>query len=260
MIFHQKQNTFGTKHFSYYIYENTIWDKHFHKDFEIIYIISGSIRCQIGDICCILSQGDFAMCLPYEIHSYIPSENAAYAVWGFSEYYVKTFSAMVKEKTADSFKFNCCEEVKNYIFNITNNYKDLPICSLKSILYALCSEYLKCVTLTERDKKANRIYDILLFIENNYQSQCTLSDAANYLGYDYHYVSRYFKKQFGMNFGMFLTTYRLQRAIELLEESEKTITDIAYESGFQSVRAFNECFRNHIGKSPSQYRKDSNRT
>ena len=55
MIFHQKQNTFGTKHFSYYIYENTIWDKHFHKDFEIIYIISGNIQCQIGDICCILS-------------------------------------------------------------------------------------------------------------------------------------------------------------------------------------------------------------
>ena len=105
------------------------------------------------------------------------------------------------------------------------------------------------------DVKESHANDMILFIENNYQNNITLSDAAKYLGYDYHYVSRFFKKNFNMNFHDFLTTYRLQSAIKLLEETDKPVTRIAFESGFQSIRAFNDCFKKHTGKSPSHFRK-----
>ena len=58
-----------------------------------------------------------------------------------------------------------------------------------------------------------------------------------------------------MTFNELLNMYRIETAIQLLDESDKKIVDVAYESGFQSVRTFNDCFKKHLGISPSEYRK-----
>lgn len=57
-----------------------------------------------------------------------------------------------------------------------------------------------------------------------------------------------------MSFTDFLNLYRIETALRLLDETDKKITDIALESGFQSVRNFNEAFRKKIGISPSEYK------
>ena len=254
MIFHQKQNTYSISNYSCYRYDNTVWKSHFHRDFEILYVISGTLLCCIGGKTDTLTEGDFAMCLPYEIHSYTPKDKASYVVWGFSENYVRAFALSVKGKTADSFKFRCCSHTKDYVLNmLKQDTRDNTFC-VKSCLYGLCAEYLNQVHLSEPDKKSEKALDFIKYIEDNFHRDITLSDAAQHLGYDYHYISRFFKKQFGMNFGDFLSTFRIQKAVSLLEETDKSITSVAFESGFQSLRTFNHCFKKRIGSSPSQYR------
>ena len=76
------------------------------------------------------------------------------------------------------------------------------------------------------------------------------------MGYDYHYVSRYFHTVFKMSFSEFLTLYRLETAVTLMEQSDKKMVDVAMESGFQSVRSFNDCFKSHFKITPSEYRKN----
>ena len=98
------------------------------------------------------------------------------------------------------------------------------------------------------------------FIKNNYKENLTLTDVANFLGYEYHYVSRYFSSVFNMSFKDFLNIYRLENAVRLLEETNKTLSDIAYESGFQSVRTFNHCFISNFKMSPSEYKKQQRKT
>ena len=58
-----------------------------------------------------------------------------------------------------------------------------------------------------------------------------------------------------MSFTDLLNSYRLDAALLLLTETDKDITDIALESGFQSVRNFNDYFKLKIGETPSKYRK-----
>lgn len=60
-----------------------------------------------------------------------------------------------------------------------------------------------------------------------------------------------------MSFTNFLNIYRLETAIRLLEETDKKITDIALESGFQSVRSFNNSFNLKFGISPREYKRNN---
>ena len=60
-----------------------------------------------------------------------------------------------------------------------------------------------------------------------------------------------------MSFTHFVNMYRLETAIELLENTDGDITDIALGSGFQSVRNFNDYFKKSLNMTPSEYRKAS---
>ena len=128
---------------------------------------------------------------------------------------------------------------------------------IKSALYSACDEYLKNNTLTDKNKKiTENIAVITEYIEKNHTKDIKLSDIGRLLGYDYHYVSRYFHTVFNMSFSEFLTLYRLETATVLLEQSDKKLVDIAMESGFQSIRSFNDCFKSHFKITPSEYRKN----
>ena len=58
-----------------------------------------------------------------------------------------------------------------------------------------------------------------------------------------------------MTFGEFVLVYRLETATRLLDDTKKSITEVALESGFQSVRNFNRAFRKKMKISPSEYRR-----
>lgn len=51
----------------------------------------------------------------------------------------------------------------------------------------------------------------------------------------------------------FIRNIRLKRAVQLLEESRMTITEVAYEVGFNDLTYFGRCFKKHYNKSPSEY-------
>ncbi len=53
----------------------------------------------------------------------------------------------------------------------------------------------------------------------------------------------------------FIRSIRLQRAVQLLADQEKTISEIATETGFDQIRSFRNCFQAEFGVSPSEYRK-----
>lgn len=80
------------------------------------------------------------------------------------------------------------------------------------------------------------------YIANNYTENITLKDISKKLSYNYSYLSRNFKRLFGICFNDFVNLYRIEKAISLLSEENTKIANIALESGFQSVRSFNAIF------------------
>jgi AraC-like DNA-binding protein len=64
-----------------------------------------------------------------------------------------------------------------------------------------------------------------------------------------------FKKQTGLTFTRYRVRQRLEKACELLADSARRISDVAFEAGFESIPYFNRAFRQKFGCSPTEYRQ-----
>ena len=95
---------------------------------------------------------------------------------------------------------------------------------------------------------------LLGLIEHNYQNGITLAVAAKELGYSYQYLSRYVNRQFGLSFCEMVAQYRVERAMYLLKNTCDSITSIASECGYDSLRTFNRNFQSITRTTPRAYR------
>ena len=255
MIFHQPHNSKSNNNYNAFFYTSETWDFHFHKNLELIYVLKGNVQCVINNKEFNLQAGQYGLCLPYDIHSYKPEPDTLYWVGVFSEDYVRLFANQIHGKTASDFVFECPSNTDTFLRKTLISENPPSIMILKSCLYAACDAFISSVNLLENsDNKKNNIPIIAEYVSANHTKNISLKDISNLLGYDYNYVSRYFNSAFNMSFSDFLNLYRIETALRLLDETDKKITDIALESGFQSVRNFNEAFRKKIGLSPSEYK------
>ena len=90
MIYHQPHNSLSNN-FNAVFYRTEVWNSHFHKSFELVYVIEGSLICFSNGEEYILKSGQFGICLPYDIHSYEPQGDTHYWVCVFSEDNVHDF-------------------------------------------------------------------------------------------------------------------------------------------------------------------------
>jgi two-component system response regulator YesN len=92
-------------------------------------------------------------------------------------------------------------------------------------------------------------------VKNEYMNDIGLEEIAEKVSLTPSYVSFIFKKETGNNLVKYLTDYRMKKAKELLEESNKKIGDIGRLCGYQNPSYFNKLFKNYYGVTPKQYRE-----
>lgn len=92
------------------------------------------------------------------------------------------------------------------------------------------------------------------YINQHYQENLTLEEVASISGFSKFHFTRIFKQCMDMTFYEYLNEKRITKAEELLYTTVLSITDIAMNSGFSSISAFNRTFKSLKGCSPSEYR------
>ena len=68
------------------------------------------------------------------------------------------------------------------------------------------------------------------------------------------YFSRYFRTAYNQTFIEYLTEYRIQQAVRLLEETTIPVREIAFRVGYADAGYFSKVFKRHVGVTPSDYR------
>jgi AraC-like DNA-binding protein len=68
------------------------------------------------------------------------------------------------------------------------------------------------------------------------------------------HFSRQFRATFGETPHRYLQRRRVERAMELLRETDRTVTEICFDVGFSSLGTFSSTFRGVVGEPPSAYR------
>ncbi|WP_017812729.1 response regulator [Paenibacillus shenyangensis] len=93
-------------------------------------------------------------------------------------------------------------------------------------------------------------------MEHYADPELTLEQLADTLQVSSTYLSRVMKKELGQSFIHVLVHARIQRAVQLLEESDRSILEVAEEVGYESQHYFSTAFKKVIGVSPNRYRRD----
>jgi hypothetical protein len=85
-----------------------------------------------------------------------------------------------------------------------------------------------------------------------------LKEVSQSLNVHPTYLSREFSKYFdNLSFGDYIRKLRIEKAIQLLTQSNHSLAEIAYLTGFSDQSHFNRIFKKYIGQNPSEYRKKS---
>jgi AraC-like DNA-binding protein len=105
------------------------------------------------------------------------------------------------------------------------------------------------------DNQDKYIRRAIEFISKNYSSEISIQEIASRMGFDRSYLYTIFKKHLNMSPQDFLIGFRIDRAVELMENTSLSIGDISRSVGYDDPLHFSKLFKKKKGISPSLFRK-----
>lgn len=118
----------------------------------------------------------------------------------------------------------------------------------RSLLY-----FLYC---SDQEEKNSLPYRILTAVSSHMEQPVSLGSLSEELGYCEDYLGRVFRRQYGVSLCRYANRLRVQRAKQLLRETNKSVEQIGREIGCLSVSRFYRMFRRETGMSPSAWRTE----
>ncbi|WP_313755729.1 GH39 family glycosyl hydrolase [Tissierella sp.] len=247
---------------------------HWHREMEILLVLQGSINVGIGANQYLLRENDFLLINCNEVHntSRTKEDNIVLALQIEIEYFDKYFRGFSK-RIFDCKSFIYGEEEQGR-FDIIRHHLAKIVWELNKMKeghqFIIGSEILLLANhivnnfdsyILEDDKfeavnkDVFRFNSIIAYIDENLEKGVTLKDIADNENLSIYYLSHYIKDTMGISFQEYLNIKRLDKAIDLLVRTDKTITEIAFESGFPSTKSLNNLIKRVYNCSPTQYRE-----
>ncbi|WP_339834673.1 helix-turn-helix domain-containing protein [Paenibacillus sp. FSL R7-0272] len=111
-------------------------------------------------------------------------------------------------------------------------------------------------TLQCSRKHRSHILEIRKYIEEHYNNpDLSLNYLSDLFDINPKYLSKLFKDEIGEKFVDLLISHRIEKAKQLMQQTDKAIQEISEEVGYTNYNSFNRAFKNVVGMAPSDYRK-----
>ncbi len=108
----------------------------------------------------------------------------------------------------------------------------------------------------KESKRINVVYD---YLKEHYLEKITLDDISDVMNMSNDTFSRFFKKTFNCSFFSFLNEYKISIACKMLIDTDLSVSEVGYKTGYNNLTFFHRQFHKHMGMSPSKYRKSYQR-
>ena len=247
-MFFESQHSINENEFHIFTKEHMNFTIHIHRSFEFFEQIQGSTEVLVGDKKYLLTSGEAVLIFPLQPHSYESRTDGQIRLCIFSPDMVADFYKTNGQKIPANSRFKSDIPAN---MSLDNHFHK------KAFSYLICAEFENGREyLKDAEKSKDRLLtELLLFADKNYSGSCLLRDAASKIGYDYAYVSKYFKGKVGISFRQYVNDLRIIESKQLLKSGSESIEEIAEACGFCSLRTFDREFRNQTGMTPSEYRR-----
>ena len=233
------------------------FNAHLHSEVEMGYLIDGSATLYLDDKEYKVKKGEFFVIFPNQIHKYEKSKNISAYVIIFSPDILselqKVFMCRIPENPVVRENIADAKKLIEFIGELKNSsapeiYKGLML-SLSAMLF----ENMKFV---KTDKyNVSTLKSLLIFCDEHYTEPINIDDAAEYLHISRSHIAHIFKGKLNTTFGNYINRKRINHACRLLKNSNCSVTEAAFASGFESIRTFNRIFISYTDCSPREYRK-----
>ena len=256
MPLYQLDNSTAAQHARIDLYDYFFFIPHLHKDFELAYVLEGEMEVCLRERRETARAGELALVFPNEIHAYATPHRSRVLVCVFSGDYVGAFAHETQGRRGARSVFDGTPGLRAYLEECFLSGRGADRFALTGAFYAVCAQFLREVPLAPFDAQHDDLLcRLLAYVEAHYREDISLHSAARAIGYSPNYLSRFFHAAVGMHFRRYLNQYRIQYACQLLEEGGLSVSQIALECGFQSIRSFNRAFAEQMGRTPTQARR-----
>lgn len=244
---------------------------HWHSEFEIVRIRSGQFDLYINNVKYEMQTGDFAVIECGALHRGTP-KNCVY------ECIVLDLN-MLRRKNSDatdryimpilmhSCGINCLYHFDNNIltatvstlFNTIKHKTDYYELEIFSLLYSLFANLYKQKAITENPRNFNNLRqtkmmtDLLDWIDIHYTEHIRLSDLAEISGLSEKYLCKFFRDYTSRTPIEYINQLRIDNACRDMLHSDYTVTEAAFNNGFNNLSYFSKVFKKYKFLSPHDY-------
>ena len=143
-------------------------------------------------------------------------------------------------------------DTKRHLMNIDNSSS---VEELQTYLKSCIKENIAACISAKSNEESRPIRLAKQYVDENYDKQIKLEDAAGVVDFNPAYLSRLFKTQTGISFSDYIINVRIEKAKELLRDSLYNVNEIARLVGYNDIRYFSKLFIKVVGIKPTQYKK-----
>lgn len=241
---------------------------HAHREGHLIFYVDGpDAVCISGDQECAVDPRHAVAVSPWESHSYHIEGGEAQICLVL---YIKPMWFLENTSSAEyALKFGRAdlvldEEIKGHLNRLTclllDHEEDMRFDALLFALTKACFD----LSWADADQERSQIYDrfsdfrvrrSLRLIQESMGEDVEMETLARNVGLSRPHFFKLFKQYIGVTPNVYMNTLRSEKAIEELLNSDKTVTDIAFDLGFSSQASFTRFFSSNVGIAPSEYRR-----
>ena len=245
---------------------------HYHPEYELTYIVSGSGYRIVGNSHEHFSSGDLVLLGNNLPHTWwgknedgSPSEAI---VIQFSSEFIEPFLRLnegqsIKEllaKSAKGIRFESDSSMVENLMSLSETKELNSILSLLSLLQDLtekptanlCADSYHNVISKKFETRINKV---CTYIQNHYSKSISLKQVSDLVFMTESNFCKFFKKATSTTFSDYLNDLRINEACHLLLYSEDTVSKIAHDCGFESLSYFNRVFLRKKQLTPSGFRR-----
>ena len=242
---------------------------HWHPEYEIIHILEGTMQIRLDDATIASRAGDMVIITDGVLHEGIP-QDCLYECIVFDMQAVFPPS-LCDENMLDILQHKqmiksllrsdtvACEHLQKMFDAISVRQRGYPhqvLAGLHGFLGEVIRQELyqpAALSVAKGRKAMVRLKSVLEMIRSNYQENLSLPDIAERAQMNEKYFCRYFRAITGKTPMDYLNYYRVECACEQIILSEKSMTSIAMDCGFNDSSYFVKVFKRYKGMTPTQY-------
>ncbi len=240
-------------------------EKHWHRFLEIEFLVSGSGTHKINGVSYPIQKGEMHFMKLTDIHEFSFEDTCGlYLIQIPTTYLSKEINSVILNCTEDLIvyfdeeEFEKIERLCRILLEEGNTTDPYRSDIIKNTLTTLCLLFFRKLQIHQKNlprNNDNRINDIIIFIQNNFQDSLSIRKIAEAFYMNSEYFSRYFKKRMGIGAREYLVEIRMDYAKKLVCQSELKILDICMACGYNSITTFLRDFKKKYHCTPKQMRE-----